>query len=62
MEINPQEFAQKLSEKYQLQCLQFFQEILSLQTELELKNKHIAELESKLEKQEGVNVNSTSNT
>jgi hypothetical protein len=65
MDINSQEFAQKLSEKYQIQCLQFFQEILSLQVQMDLKDKKIeelnfqklAELDSKV-----VDVNPTSDT
>lgn len=66
IEINQQERVQKLSEKYQIQCIQFFQEILNLQVEIEIRDKKIEELEHKLvelestEKEE-VNVDSTSN-
>jgi len=77
MEINSQEYTQKLSEKYQLHCLQFFQEIIVLQTQIELKDKQIKDLESKLAELEievildelpesvnieEINVNSTVNT
>lgn len=60
-QINSQEYSQKLSEKYQLQCLQFFQEIMNLQTQVELKDRKIEELELKLANEE-VDVDSTSNT
>lgn len=67
METNSPDFAQKLAEKYRLQCLQFFQEILSLQVQIELKDEKIKELESKLadleaSNNEELNVNSTLNT
>jgi len=71
MDINSQEYAQKLSEKYQLQCLQFFQEILNLQVQIEIKDKQIKELELQLRENEAeliepeqkiVNVNTTSDT
>lgn len=71
---NQQEYIQRLSEKYQLQCLQFFQEILNLQVQIEIRDKKIEELESKLaeldtqpveepdELDKEVDVNTTSNT
>lgn len=58
---NSQEYAQKLAEKYQFQCLQFFQDILDLQVQVDLKNKKIQELELQLAEQEGVDVSSTPN-
>lgn len=61
MEINQQEYTRELSKKYQIQCIQFFQEILNLQVEIELRDKKIEQLESKLAELEGVDVNSTPN-
>lgn len=70
MEFNQEQYQQKLSEKYEVQCLRFFQEILSLQAQIDLKDQKIQELEYSLKKQkiseevehEDLNVNSTTNT
>lgn len=62
MQIDQQEYTQKLAETYYRQSISFYTELIDLQVKLDFAEKKIQELESKLAEQEVVDVNTSTNT
>lgn len=62
MQIDQQEYTQKLAEIHYRQSISFYTELIDLQIKLNFAEKKIQELESKLAKQEVVDVDTSTNT
>jgi len=62
MQIDQQEYTQKLAETYYRQSISFYTELIDLQVKLDFAEKKIQELKSKLLEQEVVDVDTTTNT